>query len=214
MRNIILVIALMGIAIADAATEIRWRNLKLPSQSLLQNQELTPAAADDDLLLNDEAVLLSGPKVITSFLAQPDVPRNIVVTPGGTTNDIAAGSVVIEGINVDGAAISENIALANNQSTAVVGNKAFAKISKITIPQGDGADATLDIGTGEKIGLIKCMDGDGFFIKGLSDGSALSGATVASNATALESNTVIPDPAPNGSRKFTFLYIQNYRCAE
>jgi hypothetical protein len=212
-KLIFLVISLVSLD-SFSATQVMGRNIRMPSQEVLNKLEVTPLAADADAILDGRALAATA-ATVTSFLAQPDVARNLTVTTGGTTADVAAGNVVISGIGADGQAISETFALTANQNGATVGNKAFLRVTSIAVPVGDSPFAgTIDVGFGTKIGLPKCLDGAGFFIKGLVDGAALTGETVAANATALESNTVIPDPAPNGARKFTLLFVQNFRCAE
>jgi len=210
---IFLVIALVSFN-SFSATQVMGRNIRLPSQEVLNKLEVTPLTADTDAIL-DGTPLGSAAATVTSFLAQPDVARNLTVTTGGTTADVAAGNVVVTGLGADGQAVSETFALTANLNGTVTGNKAFLRVTSISVPAGDSPfGATIDVGFGNKIGLPRCMDGAGFFIKGLVDGVALTGATVAANATALEDNTVIPDPAPNGTRKFTLLFVQNFRCAE
>lgn len=207
-----ILISLMIAINAHSATEVMRRNIKLPSQSVLEKQELTPATADSDLILNN-ASFASAASNVTSFLAQLDFARNLVLTPQQTTADLPAGDVVVSGRDANGSVITETFTFTANQTAAITGNKAFALIDSIAIPAGDSPfGASVDVGTGDKLGLIKCLDGAGWFIKGLVDGAALTGETLAVNATATESNTVIPNPAPNGSRKFSFLYVQNFRC--
>lgn len=197
-----------------AATEVLGRNIRLPSQEVLNKLEVTPLTADGDAILDGRALAASA-ATVTTFLAQPDVARNLTVTTGGTTNDVAAGNVVVTGLNADGQVISETFALTANLAGTVTGNKAFLRVTSIAVPVGDSPfGGTIDVGFGDKIGLPRCLDGAGFFIKGLVDGVTLTGETLAANATALESNTVIPNPAPNASRKFTFLFVQNFRCVE
>ena len=215
MKNI-LVFLVFGLFMANsyAAIEVLRRNIKLPSQEVLNKYEAIPLAADSDAILNNQP-LAAATATVTSFLSQPDVPRNITILPGGTTADVAAGNVVVTGVDSDGDLISETLALTANQSVATVGNKAFAKINSISFPIGDSPfGANLDVGFGDKLGLNKCLDGAGFFIKGIVDGAALTGETVAANATGLSDNTVTPNPVANGSRKFTLLFVQNFRCAE
>jgi hypothetical protein len=215
MRNI-LVFLVAGLFTFHSfgAVEVLRRNIKLPSQEVLNKYEVTPLTASANAIINDRPLAASS-AIVTSFLAQPDVPRNITIIPGGTTADVAAGNVVVTGVDSDGDAISETLALLANQSTATVGNKAFAAVTSISFPVGDSPfGAVLDVGYGDKIGLNKCMNGAGFFIKGLINGANLTGETLAANATSLSDNTVIPNPAANGSRAFTFLFVQNFRCAE
>lgn len=214
MRNIILLIVTVFSVNSFSATEVMRRNIKLPSQSVLQMEKVIPVAADTDNMLGATAQAVAV-TTITTFLAQPDVPRNIIITPGSTTNDIKAGNIVVSGVDSDGKAMTENIALLDNQTVASVGAKAWRRIDSVVIPVGDTPfGGTLTFGYGDTVGLGKCMDGAGFHIKGLVDGVALTGVTVSASATELGSNTFLPDPVANGTREFTNLYVQNFRCAE
>jgi hypothetical protein len=214
MNNLIfLVIGLVSFN-SFSATQVMGRNIKLPSQEVFHKLEVSPLTADSDAIL-DNAPQGASLSIVTSFLGQPDVARNLVLTTGGTTADIRAGSVIVTGIGADGQPVSETFTLTDNLSGALTGNKAFLKVQSVQIPVGDSPfGGTLDLGFGDKIGLSRCLDGAGFYIKGLVDGVNLTAETIAANATALESNTVIPNPAPNGTRKFSFLFVQNFRCVE
>lgn len=206
----------VSLSIEGASYERVERKLRLPEQFILEKTTHTNSvAADDDRILADHAGATSAVAVtVTSFLAQPDVARNIVVTPTGTTADVAAGSVVVTGRDIQGKVISESFVFTANQSTAVTGNKAFASITSIVFPAEDSPfGATWDVGVGTKLGLSACLDKAGFYLKGLVDGADLTGSTVAVSSTELASNTVIPNPAPDGSRDFDLLYFPNYSAA-
>lgn len=211
-----LLIALLAlISNAEAATRRESVNLKLPSQYVLDHTKLTaPIALDADRILNDSAGDISGVAVtVSTFLAQPDKARNITVLPTGTTDDVAAGNVVVTGTNSMGATISESFAFIANQSTAVVGTKAFRTVTSILFPAEDSPfGATWNVGIGDKLGLKHCTDGAGYAILLTVDGAAATGSTVTAHATALESNGFTPNPVANGSRVFDQVYIQNYRC--
>jgi hypothetical protein len=91
--------------------------------------------------------------VKTDAITNPPYPRNLVVTPGGTTGDVKAGNVVIEGTNILNQPISENFTFLDNASTATTGAKAFKTVTKITVPIQDGAAATFAVTFGDKLGL-------------------------------------------------------------
>ena len=58
-----------------------------------------PIAALATRLKTAQATSNSVTTTVTSFTAQPDVPRIVSVTPGGTTNDVPAGDVTVNGKN-------------------------------------------------------------------------------------------------------------------
>jgi hypothetical protein len=213
LKFLITLTVLMTATVAQAAYS-RLQNIKLPSQSVLEHRIVTPLASSTAAILNGHAGATSAtPVTVTSFIAQPDVARNIVVTPGGTTADVKAGDVVVTGRDEKGNSISEAFTFADNASAAVTGNKAFKTVTSILFPAEDSPyGATWKVGTGDKLGLRNCLAGDGYVIKGLVDGSVLTGITVAANSSVASLNTFIPNPASNGSRVFDVMYIQNFLC--
>ncbi len=112
-------------------------------------------AADVDYYKVGQATSGSATTVVTSFLnsGTPDFARNVTVTPGGTTTDVAAGDITVVGLDIYGAVLTETIAITANASTIVSGVKAFASLTSVTFPIQDGAGATYDIGTGQALGL-------------------------------------------------------------
>lgn len=88
---------------------------------------------------------------IVAGITQPDVPRNLTVSC--TNNAAPSGNVVIEGVSAKGTPISETFTIVPGGTAT--GNRAFATISKITIPatvDGGSAD-TVSVGIGSKMGL-------------------------------------------------------------
>lgn len=200
---------------AHGAYKPNYQKNKFPSQWLL---EKTRASAPVTASSNNVLSLVNGATTataitVTTFLAQPDVPRNLVVTPGGTTADVGAGNVVITGTDYSGNTISESLAIIANQTTASTGSKAFRSIVSIAFPAEDSPYGALwSVGVGTKLGLQGCLDGTGWYWKGLVDGVDLTGSTIASDDDEVSKNTIIPNPAPNSSRVFDLLYFPNYNC--
>lgn len=178
------------------------------TKGYIHRQKWTDAAtADSDLVLNDQATSNSVTTTVTSFLAQPDFARNIVITPGGTTTDVPAGDVTVTGTNIRGQVITEAFTFAANASSATTGNKAFKTITSIVFPVQDGAAATYDVGTGVKLGLDRKYS-EASVIDAYTDGVREATApTVAISASAVESNTVTTNTAPNGSQDFVIYSI-------
>jgi hypothetical protein len=126
------------------------RALHIPGAKLPQ--------ADDDAIVEAEVSDDQDASVI-----EPDYtlewPRNITakaaaVPESGTVTDIGAIQVKVEGLNIDGEKIEEELpAFTANTAGSVAGSLAFKKVTKITIPIHDGTGAQTSIGFGDKLGL-------------------------------------------------------------
>lgn len=160
-----------------------------------------PAVADTDGIMSaltddgSEAVITTGVNINL-----PDVPRNITATSGGTAGDIAAIQVVLAGLDAEGNAISETLPIFTADSaTTVVGSKAFAQVTSVTIPAHDGTGATTSIGFGDKLGIgtrLKRNAVNKAYLANVVEGTA---PTVAVNADDLESNTADLNSALNST---------------
>lgn len=204
--------------VASAYVVPTQRDLKPASQVMLERQDFgTPVAADDDRIKTTYAGPTSAAAVtLTSFTAQPDVPRNITITPTGTTTDVESCVITVTGTNYFGRTISETFTFAANDSTLVAGNKAFKTVTSVAWPancESGGFGATWIIGVGEKIGLKRCMA-----IAGDWAWSSVGGvyettrATIAASASAVESNTADFNGTMDGSARFLGTFVQNFAC--
>ena len=126
---------------------------------------------------------------VTTAITNPPCPRNLTITPGGTTGDVAACNITVTGTNAAGTVITEAFAFLANATAATVGAKAFKTVTKIEIPQQDGAAATFAVGTGELIGLPYKLTKKRVLVT-LNDGVVDTAPALAISASALESNTV------------------------
>jgi hypothetical protein len=144
---------------------------------------------------------------LTAGITNPPTPRNITATAGGTAGDIKAIQVVVNGTNANGAAITETLpAFTVDTAGTVVGNKAFATVTAVTIPAHDGTGATTAIGTGAKLGLGWHLARNtviAAYLAGAKEGTA---PTVAVSTSALESNTVQLNSALNASAVIVDFY--------
>jgi hypothetical protein len=112
-----------------------------------------PLAADATVI--EDEVALSTVSVTVPLSYTMDFPRNVQVDFGGTTTDVNAGTVSVQGTNVLDETISENLTVIENQSTASVGAKAFKTVTQVLFHGQDGTGATASIGIGSKLGLDK-----------------------------------------------------------
>lgn len=139
-------------------------------------------------------------QVITTDITNPDVPRNITATAGGTAADVKAIQVIVAGTNEEGVAISETLpAFTVNTTGTAVGSKAFATVTSITIPAHDGTGATTEIGVGAKLGLGVRLSRNSVgnaYLNGVREGTP---PTVTVSPSAIESNTVQLNSALDGN---------------
>lgn len=136
----------------------------------------------------------------TATIHQPDVPRNITATAGGTAADVKAIQPIVRGLNEDEVAISETLpAFTVNTNGDVVGSKAFASITTIDLPVHDGTGATTSFGTGAKLGIGRKMIRNTVLSGYLADVREATAPTVVNSSSALESNTFALNSALNAT---------------
>ena len=142
----------------------------------------------DDLL----ALTATSDSVATTLTptAQPDFPRSISVTPGGTTTDVAAGAYTVTGTDIRGEAITEDLTFAANASTLQSTLKAFKTVTSVVCPIQDGAAATFSIGFTDVLGLDRLMAGDEVILTTADGVKETTEATVTFSATVLSLNTI------------------------
>lgn len=146
-------------------------------------------------------------QVITTGITQPDVPRNVTATAGGTSADVAAVQPIVEGTDINDQVITETLpAFTVNTTGTVTGSKAFKTITKITLPAHDGTGATTAIGTGSKLGLNTRLSRDSTvraFFNGVKEATA---PTITFDATNISGNTATLNSALNGSAVIVDFY--------
>lgn len=213
----VLVLALTALQAEAAPVRRLYQDAKLPTQQVLEKQTITaPLLGSTTRLLNSvDGPTSAAAATVSSFSAQPDVPRNLVLTPDGTTGDVEAGTITITGTNIFNATITEDFAVSANQSTATTGSKAFKTVTSVAFPaniESGGFAAHWSLGTGSKLGLKRCMANAGDVVQVLL-GGAREGTypTNAANSSAVASNTVSLSSALNGSDVIVY-FIQNFGC--
>lgn len=139
-------------------------------------------------------------QVVTTGITNPDVPRNVTATAGGTAADVKAIQVIVAGTNYEGVAITETLpAFTVNTTGTVTGSKAFKTVTSITIPAHDGTGATTAVGTGAKLGLPERLSRNSItaaYLNNVKEGTA---PTVAVSSTAIESNTATLNSTLDGT---------------
>src|SRR5664280_475110 len=134
----------------------------------------------------------------TTFLVQPDVPRNLVLTG----NAGASEAVTVNGLAADGVtAVQEVFTL--NAGTPQVGAKAFKSLTSVTYAAGTHTCAFV---FGDVLGLHAKLDGNNIKVAWNFNKTAEVG-TLAVSSSVLASNTYAPAGTLNGAAPVDLWYL-------
>lgn len=140
-------------------------------------------------------------QTITTVFIQPDTPRNISATSGGTGTDIKAIQVTVNGTNEFDEVITEVLPIFTvNSATTVVGAKAFKTVTSVVIPAHDGNGATTAFGFVEVLGLTRERSRKTVKAAYLAEVLEGTAATEKAHATQIENNTVDLNSALNSTQ--------------
>ena len=157
-------------------------------------------------------------QTITTGITNPDVPRVLAVTIGGSGE--GTGNIVINGVNVEGKPITDTIAYTTTGQ--VQGQLVFKRVTSVVIPAAMGGSATVTVDVTNKIGLNhRCIPGktaivdvwDITYNTGNSSTVTTTRPVLDGNNTAsnfdnqfVEKNWVTTAQAPDGTRFFYYFY--------
>jgi len=153
-------------------------------------------AATDATVANTTGVLAATAStgtqlVITTGITNPNIPRCVTATAGGTATDIKVIAVVVEGTNYADEVITETLPVFTLDTAGTVqGSKAFKTVTKITIPAHDGVGATTAAGFNEKLGLPYKLAHNTVLEAYLDNVKEATAPTVTVSTTAIEGNTI------------------------
>lgn len=217
-KILLLTIALLFGFNTEAAVKRYFSDAKWPTQQMIEKQTFTnPVAASTSYVVFDTGGNTTTTAVaLTSGLTNPDIPRNLTITPAGSTGTVAECTITVTGTNIKGEAITEDFAFAADASTATTGSKAFKTVTQVDFPancEDSDYSAVWKIGVGEKLGVNKCLANAGDILHSLIDGAKEGTApTMAVDVDDVEGNTVDFDGTMDGSSDFVLYFMQNYRC--
>ena len=193
-------------------------DLKLPTQVISEKQEWT------DVLATQESVIvqtIDGPSsasavTVSSGIGTLDYPRNLTVTSNGTTADVAACVITITGTDYNNDTITEDFTFSANEAATKTGTYAFRTVTSIAFPascEDSPFGATWSVGSGEKLGISRCMataaDWSIASSGGVKEGTA---PTVVADTDEIEKNTIDFNTAYDGSADFKFYFFQSFGC--
>lgn len=167
------------------------------------------AVADVDGAVDGEAA--SASTVVTvlaaAMLAQPPCPRNAVIeVKASTAGHVKAAAIRVNGLNMKGEAIYEELTPTVDTPAVLTGAKIFASFTSLVIPAQDGASVTIDLGWGELCGLPYLLTHD-TVLKTFNDNVADTAPVVAHSATAIESNSIDFNGSLDGSVMDVYLMV-------
>jgi len=121
-----------------------------------------PLAADTDgIHAAVDGTNHTGVNAITTGITQPDYPRCVTATAGGTAGSIKAIAVTITGTDIMDNAIVETLsAFTTDTAETVESSSAFKTITKIEIPAHDAASGTTSIGFSTSLGINYKLSSD------------------------------------------------------
>lgn len=212
-------VILLSASFSEAFPQRFDQEIKLPPsvQTVLQHDTITaPILAATNYVKTTYAGPTSAAALdLTSFTHQPDVPRNLTITPTGTTGDLESCVIVVTGTDILGHSITENFTFAADASTAQTGSKAFKTVTNINWPancESGGFGTTWIVGVGSKLGVKRCTKNAGAFGWAVFDGATETPGTYASSASVVSSNTYTPSGTMNGAKDVELYYSQNFAC--
>ena len=140
---------------------------------------------------------LAGSVAVTTGITNPTYPVALSVTGAGSA---ATGNVVIVGTDSSGSAITDTIAL--NEDNTVNGDEAFRTVTQITLPAN-----TVGVGVGvtKLIGLPHILAGSQAMLLTRFDGANDAGTTTTD--AALSGNLYTPAGTPDGADILDLHYI-------
>jgi hypothetical protein len=167
---------------------------------------IDPAAADTDAVLASvvsqaSAAAYASTDLVGGAAVALDPPRNVTLTCDAGGGATWAGNLTVTGVDINGDAMTEDIAFAVSATTA--GVKAFARVDSLSADAQNDALGNWEVGFGDIIGLGKSLKSraggdqvmleivDGAIVGGGGGGaSAVTGLTVDSE-TAVNQATVL-----------------------
>lgn len=191
-----------------ASGTLNYRNIYATSFGYTETKKKVAAGTSTAVLAATNGAATA--QTVTSGITQPDVPRALSVTVGGTAAGVQQSTIVVTGTNVEGKVIAEGFTATQGSTGTINGVKAFKSITSVLIPAQVGTSATFAVGTRNILGINHRLFNNNTTVKVYS-ATAHKGAltlqgvpTVTANEGAIEFNTVAPLTAPNGT---TFLII-------
>jgi hypothetical protein len=199
--------------------DVKYLDAPLTGEIWLTRDVFTNPAAED---VNGIKTSFAAPAVATNYsgtalngvvgAGELDYARNITITgTAGALEALTGKTMVITGVDMDGQALSESIAVtarAGGESGTDAGVHAFARVTNIYVPADISATpGSYEIGFGVKFGLSRPIVQGGLLKEFTDNAVPATAATLVLSPTALPNGTVTFFTAPNGTHDYVVFYI-------
>lgn len=174
------------------------------------------AAGSATAILGATSVSGTQDTTITDGITQPDVPRALSVTVGGTATSVQSCSIVVTGVNVEGKTITETFITTIATTGIINGTKAFKRVTSVYVPKQAGSGVTVSVGTLNLLGInhrlyrnnttVKVYSATAIVAGGYTGLTLQAAPTVAANGATVELNTVTPATTPDGTTFYVICY--------
>lgn len=199
--------------IADLRADV---STTLAPMAAITVQEITNSAAADaaGLLIATSVTIAVQSYAASALLAGGKAallafPRNVTFTTAGATPANAPATAVVTGTDINDAALTETVTLAQT-ATIANGVKAFKTITSIVFAAADAdGSCTVSIGFGTKFGLAKKIvsrAGLAGAVREIAAGAVVTNGTFVDAATSAPNGTYSPNTAPNGTNDYAIYY--------
>ncbi len=165
------------------------------------------AAADDDGLIDGQAVSSTTAAEVEEFLNEMPCARTLKATVAGTAGNVKAVSITVEGEDIGGNKITEVLpAFTVDTVGAVTGVKAFKKVTKVTCPKMDGA-VTIDVGWTDALGIPFAFAAAPLLFATLDNTVESTAPTLVTDADEPEKNTIDLNSALDGAKPVDVYFV-------
>lgn len=170
------------------------------------------AAGTTTAVLAATTASASADTTVSSGITNPDVPRALSVTIGGTAASVNTCSVIVTGTNIEGKTITESFVVTIGTTGTINGVKAFKTVSSVFIPKQAGSGVTVAVGTRNILGINHRLFNQNTTVKVYSAGTVYGALalqtqpTVVAHEVEIERNTVQPATTPDGSKFYIICY--------
>jgi hypothetical protein len=196
---------------------VDWRSASPPAYGgtvdlgMIVKQTIASAESSDDdqwcalVPINGttNALVNSTGRGSSYFAAQPDVPRNMIIT----LSQSATVAIKFTGTDIAGSAITENVTI--TAGTTGASTKAFKTVTRVDTYKSAGTDGTMKVGTGNLLGLCEYLAANTLIpgmttVNGVREGTEPS---VTTSSTVLSLNTADTNSAPGGYNTVVYMAV-------
>ncbi len=192
------------------AGTLHYKNLYNSTFGYTETQKKVAAGSNTAVLAATNAS--GSAQTVTSGITNPDVPRALSVTIGGTAAGVQSSSIVVTGTNVEGKVITESFITTIGTTGTINGTKAFKTVTSVSIPAQVGSGATVAVGTRNVLGVYHRLFNQNTTVKVYSASTVYGALTmqappaVVANDRDIEKNTVAPATTPDGTKILIICY--------